>query len=213
MHGRELRKLGGEIAEALEATRDEHVITRARARLVESGGRDAPSRRAFGLGVVALAGAAAAAFFLMRAGPRGSSAIDEPHAAAVGAEIVAPASRPIPLVEMEGTRLALEPGGRARLVALPSARDAASEGRLELEAGRVSASIARAADAPAWRVAAGPFEIRAHAADVSVAWDASAGVLSVRVEAGSAVTVSRDGRSRAVEPGQEQRFDRSALAP
>lgn len=207
MHGRELRKLGGEIADALEATRDERVFARARARLVETGARAEPPRRAFVLAGVAVAGALAAAL-VVRAGAHSTAAFelgDPPRAGAVGAEIAA--STATPLRFPDGSRFSLEAGGRARTLAAPRAGDATGEGRIALEQGELSGSTARTADAPTWRIVAGPFTVGARTTDFSLSWQPEHGALSVRVVAGAPVTVERDGRSRTIEPGAEQRFD------
>ena len=222
MHGRDLRKLGGEIAEALDASRDERVIARARARLAEDGGRAPASPLRFAIGGLALAGAAAAAFLMFGRGSIRGSAFavgGPPRQGSVGAAIEGGAGAPTPIVFHDGSRFVVEPGGRARVTVLPApcgrgdAGCQGATGELVLESGAVRGWASRGADAPSWRVAAGPFQVLARASDFSVTWDAAHEAITVRVEAGAPVTVKDAARSSAVEPGAELRLGKATPAP
>lgn len=181
-HGRSLQKLGREIAEELDAMRDEAVVTDARQRLFERRRVTAPARRSrapFVVGGLAFAGAAVAMavfFFGTRAPEPMSFQIgDSPERGAQGAWVAAPPEATVPLRFDDGSRFEVEAGGRAR-VASSLPRDA----RLVLESGTLRGDVVDHDKAAVWHVTAGPFEVAVSGTKFQMTWDPKSGLLDVR---------------------------------
>ena len=180
-HGRSLQKLGREIAEELDAMRDEAVLTEARERLFERRRAVAVPRRSRAplvAGGFALAAAAAAAIFVFRTRtpePMAFQIGDPPRHGAQGEWVPAPLDAPMPLRFDDGSRFEVERGGRTR-VASSLPRDA----RLVLESGTLRGDVVGHDKAGVWHVTAGPFDVAVAGTKFQMSWDPTSGVLDVR---------------------------------
>ncbi|MET0413282.1 MAG: FecR family protein, partial [Polyangiaceae bacterium] len=114
----------------------------------------------------------------------------------------APSDASLPLRFSDGTRVELEPGARARVVAL---------GRIGaevvLESGRAHVDVVpvrgRLPGESAWRVSTGPFAIEVKGTRFDVGWDASKGELALDLFEGSVVVRGCSaGEQQLLEAGQ-----------
>jgi transmembrane sensor len=114
----------------------------------------------------------------------------------------APPDAPLPLRFSDGTRVELEPGARARVVALgPVGAD------VVLESGRAHVDVVpvrgRLPGESAWRVSTGPFAIEVKGTRFDVGWDARKGELALDLFEGSVVVQGCGaGESQSLEAGQ-----------
>ena len=183
MHGRSLQKLGRELADELDATRDEAVLAEARERLFER--RRTPvvsmaSRARAKLPTFAFAAAAAAAVAVMAMRGRAPESMafhmgDPPERGTVGAWVAAPAAAPVALRFDDGSRFDVEPTGRARV-----ASSTVADARLVLESGTLRGDIATGDKAGTWHVTAGPFNLMVTGTRFQMTWDPETGMLDVR---------------------------------
>jgi hypothetical protein len=180
-HGRSLQKLGREIAEELDAMRDESVLTEARERLFERKRAVAPaprSRAPYVAAGFAFAAAAAAAVFMLRARapePMAFDVGDPPQRGAQGAWVAASADAPVPLRFADGSRFEVQRGGRARVSS--STRE---DARLVLESGTLRGDVMGPDKGGVWHVTAGPFDVAVTGTKFVMSWDPVIGVLDVR---------------------------------
>lgn len=114
----------------------------------------------------------------------------------------APPDAPLPLRFSDGTRVELEPGARARVVAL--GRVGAD---VVLESGRAHVDVVpvrgRLPGERAWRVSTGPFTVEVKGTRFDVGWDAARAELALDLFEGSVVVQGcGDGEQRSLEAGQ-----------
>jgi len=188
MQGRGLQKLGREIADELDATRDERAITHAREKLFDRRGAWASPRRsrtpavAFGLAFAGLAAAAAVLIWRRGAEPIAFDVGQPPQIGTAGKWVAAPASERVPVHFADGTVLHVDAGSRVRV-----SSSTVSDSSLTLESGTIEGEItARDEDAP-WRITAGPFDITIAGGSFRLGWDPVRGVLDLREVSGRAV--------------------------
>jgi hypothetical protein len=207
MQGRGLQKLGREIAEELDAMRDESAVARAREQLFDRRGAWASPKRsrtpavAFGLAFAGLAAAAAILVWRRGAEPMAFEVGDPPEVGAAGAWVAAPAQSAVPMRFADGTRFEVEPGSRVRV-----ASSDADDAHLVLESGSVQGEISvRDGEAP-WRITAGPFDIVVQSGSFRLGWDPVRGVLDLREVSGRAlVTGPHAAEGLAVKRGEYMR--------
>jgi ferric-dicitrate binding protein FerR (iron transport regulator) len=188
-HGRSLQKLGRELAEELDATRDETVLASARERLFERRRASAPAARRVPLRTIsigfAFAAAVAAAFIGVRSHRSDAMSFqigDSPASAAPGAWVAASGTAPVPLRFDDGSRFDVEPGARARV-----ASSTLADARLVLESGTIHGDTAGHDKAGAWHVTAGPFDVAVRGTRFQISWDPASEQLDIRDITGRAV--------------------------
>lgn len=114
----------------------------------------------------------------------------------------APPDAPLPLRFSDGTRVELEPGARARVVALGRVG-----AEVVLESGRAHVDVVpvrgRLPGESAWRVSSGPFAIEVKGTRFDVGWDSSKGELALDLFEGSVVVRGCSaGEQQLLEAGQ-----------
>lgn len=187
MQGRGLQKLGRELADELDATRDESAMARAREQLFDRRGAWTAPRRsrapAVAMGMAFAGLAAAAALLVWHRGnqPIGIEVGDPPQRSAAGTWVAAPPQETVPVRFEDGTRFVVHAGSRIR-VASSTVRDSS----MVLESGSIAGDIAARDDDAPWRITAGPFDITVPAGSFHLAWDPVRGVLDLREVSGRA---------------------------
>jgi ferric-dicitrate binding protein FerR (iron transport regulator) len=205
MHGRDLHKLGRELAEELDATSDPHAVTRARARLFgESSSRATrASGRGWAYAGLGLAGAAAVATLMFLGGEKGPPpAPAKPDALAQlldGIPVTAPEGKKVPLAVDDGSRFEIASGSTVHM----EPTRAGGSPWITIDRGTLRGEVATPSR---WRVRTGPVDLRfSPGCDFEVSWDPDDRVVVVHV---------RDGRAelegavaRLVESGERLRAD------
>jgi len=171
MHGRSLQKLGREIAEELDAMRDETVVASARERLFERRVLPVPRRApvrtiAIGFAFSAALGAALVFGFLRGRPSEAMSFQIGGERGSEGAFVAAPGAAPVTLRFDDGTRFDVEPAARVRVVS-----SSLSSAELLLESGSLRGDVAGHVKAGAWRVKAGPFDVSVRGTGFEMSWD------------------------------------------
>ena len=170
MHGRGLQKLGREIAEELDAMRDETVVATAREKLFERRPVPVPRRipvRTVAIGLAFAAALAVALLFGLRGRPSEAMSFQiGGERGTEGAFVAAPGAAAVTLRFDDGSRFEVEPTARVRVVS-----SSPSSAELHLESGTLRGDVAGHAKAGDWRVKAGPFDLAVRGTSFEMSWD------------------------------------------
>jgi transmembrane sensor len=191
-----LERLGRAVASDLdEAGRRLDAIALARSRLTapKVPARDDGRKRFIVAGVLALAVLTAmTALFVRRASPLAFTVGD-------GREVVpwlSATADPVPVVFSDGTRIVLAPFSSARVLSTD-----AHGAELVLEAGRTTATV-KHRPGTAWRLHAGPYEVKVTGTKFELAWDPALQEMSLVMDEGQVVVSGCGLAVRTVSAGQ-----------